>query len=533
MPDRSSVPHLSFFQVMPMLLRFFLAAISGAILSLSYTGLYWPIFSWFCVGVLILSIIGATPKISFACGFLHAIAFVLLSVPWFATVLYLHGGVSPAGAWALLLLIAGAWGILTGSFALLVQQLSRHKITTAFVAAPSLWVAFEFIRGRLPEIGFPWNLLGYPASGNAALVQVTSVTGMYGLSFLVAAFNSLWAWSFTGTVVSIQRRFAIFALTAFALLCVSFIGPRMVPEASVHHVARGIQLNFPEVDSYDANWFSTHEKDMHEIEQLSLAQTGSQPDLLIWPETPAPFSYQNSDFTRWADDVAIRFKHPFLAGVVEWKTPDEARSSGEPRKLVPYNSAVLIDAHGQRKFSYDKVHLVPFGEYEPFPLIHQVVKNVSTEVGGFEKGSRYLIGEISDGYKFGTFICYEAIFGGEVRKFAAGGAELFINISNDGWFGRSSAADQHLVMARVRAVENRRWLLRVTNNGYTVSVDPYGRVFRPIGPDVRGAVDLPYDFRTETTIYTRYGDWFAWLCIIVSVILLANSWKQSKYLKAA
>jgi apolipoprotein N-acyltransferase len=162
-----------------------------------------------------------------------------------------------------------------------------------------------------------------------------------------------------------------------------------------------------------------------------------------------------------------------------------------------------------------------------------VVKTVSTEVGGFEKGKRYSVGQLSDGYKFGTFICYEAIFGGEVRKFAAGGAQLFINISNDGWFGRSSAADQHLLMARVRAVENRRWLLRVTNNGYTVSVDPYGRIFRPIGPDVRGGVNLPYDFRSDKTIYTGYGDWFAWLCIIVSVILLTISWKQNKYLKAA
>jgi apolipoprotein N-acyltransferase len=531
MPVRSSVSdlHSVIPQDMPILLRYFLAAISGAILSLSFTGLYWPIFSWFCIGILMISIFGAAPKISFACGFLHAVAFVLFSVPWFAMVLYLHGGVSRAGGWAVLLLIAAAWGILSGSFALLLRQLSCRNITIGFVAAPFVWVAFEFIRGSLPEIGFPWNLLGYPASGNAALVQMASVTGIYGLSFMVAAFNSLWAWSLTNTAVSLWRRSAIFGLVTSVLLSVLFLGPRMVPAPSAYHLARGIQLNFPEVDSYETNWFSTHVEDMREIERLSLARIGNQPDLLIWPETPAPFSYQNSDFTNWADDVVIRFKHPFLAGVVEWRIPNDARSLDHERNLVPYNSAVLLDANAQRRFSYDKVHLVPFGEYEPFPLIHQVVKNVSTEVGGFEKGNHYSIGEFPGGYKFGTFICYEAIFGGEVRKFAAGGAQLFINISNDGWFGRSSAADQHLLMARVRAVENRRWLLRVTNNGYTVSVDPYGRVFRPIGPDVRGAVDLPYDFRSDTTTYTRYGDWFAWLCVIVSVILLTLSSAQSKY----
>jgi apolipoprotein N-acyltransferase len=467
-----------------------------------------------------VAVLGARPWIAFGCGFLHAMAFVLLSVPWFAVVLYLHGGVSRAGGWGILLLIAAAWGILTGSFAWVVQRLSRRSMTFAFVGAPFVWVTFEFIRGRLPEIGFPWNLLGYPAAGNAGLVQITSVTGIYGLSFLVAAFNSLLAWSGAAEAPSLRRRFRVLGIAVVVLGGVLLAGPHVVPSFEGRHFARAVQLNFPEVDSYETNWFSAHEKDMQEIEQFSLARTPKQPDLLIWPEAPAPFSYQNPEFTRRADNLAMLFGHPFLAGVVEWKAPAASPGSAAPERLVPYNSAVLIDAKGQRIFSYDKIHLVPFGEYEPFPLIHQVVKSVSQEVGGFRKGNRYAIGDLPGGYKFGTFICYEAIFGWEVRKFAAGGAQVFINISNDGWFGRSDAADQHLLMARVRAVENRRWLLRVTNNGYTVSVDPYGRVFHPIPADVRGGVDLPYDFRTDTTIYTRYGDWFAWLCVLVSVILL-------------
>jgi apolipoprotein N-acyltransferase len=166
---------------------------------------------------------------------------------------------------------------------------------------------------------------------------------------------------------------------------------------------------------------------------------------------------------------------------------------------------------------------VPFGEYEPFPLIHAVVAHFSDEVGAFRKGTKYSVAHLPGGYTFGTFICYEAIYPGEVRHFAADGADLLINISNDGWFGRSAAPEQHLRMARVRAVENRRWLLRVTNNGFTVSVDPYGRIFRALPPDIRAAVDLPYDFRTDETIYTQFGDWFAWLCVLVSVILLATT----------
>jgi len=169
---------------------------------------------------------------------------------------------------------------------------------------------------------------------------------------------------------------------------------------------------------------------------------------------------------------------------------------------------------------------VPFGEYEPFPLIHRVVQSVSDEVGGFRKGKVAAIGTLPGGYQFGVYICYEAIYPGEVREFAARGAHLLINISNDGWFGRSAAAEQHLRMARVRAVENRRWVLRVTNSGLTAAIDPYGRMYQPIPRDVRGAVDLPYDFRTDKTLYTRWGDWFAWMCVLVSVILLLNAFRK-------
>jgi apolipoprotein N-acyltransferase len=150
---------------------------------------------------------------------------------------------------------------------------------------------------------------------------------------------------------------------------------------------------------------------------------------------------------------------------------------------------------------------------------------MSEEVGGFHKGNKYAVGQLPGEHAFGVFICYEAIYPNEVRRFAANGAQLLLNISNDGWFGRSAAAEQHLHMARVRAVENRRWIVRSTNNGYTVSIDPYGRIIAPLPPDVRAAADLPYDFRTDETIYTRFGDWFAWLCFIVSAILLLISWK--------
>jgi apolipoprotein N-acyltransferase len=512
----------------PAALRLIAGAVSGAALSLSFIGLHSSIYSWVCVGILILSVFGALPRVAFGCGFLHALLFVFTSVPWIATVLTVHGGLSEAGGWGVLLLIAMAWGILIGTLAWAVQRLSCQSIGLACIAAPFIWVTFEFVRAHLPEISFPWNLLGYPAAENLAFGQLTAITGIYGLSFLVVSFNALLAWTISSTSATPPKRIAVASSVAAILLIAALAAPRLVPQDQPHHFARAAQLNFPEVESYPPNWFQLHTADLDEITRISLAPSAQKPDLLVWPEAPAPFSFQDSQFAKIASALATRFDHPFLVGSVEWKPPVDSSDVVPPGTLVPYNSALLFDSQGQRIFVYDKVHLVPFGEYEPFPLIHRVVTSVSSDVGGFHKGNKYVVGQLPGGKTFGVFICYEAIYPGEVRRFADDGAQLLINISNDGWFGRSAAAEQHLRMVRVRAVENRRWIVRTTNNGFTVSIDPYGRIYQPLLPDVRDAVDLPYDFRSDLTIYTRFGDWFAWLCVLVSAILVASTFRKAK-----
>jgi apolipoprotein N-acyltransferase len=184
-----------------------------------------------------------------------------------------------------------------------------------------------------------------------------------------------------------------------------------------------------------------------------------------------------------------------------------------------YNSAVLLDPLGRRIYTYDKIHLVPFGEYVPLRQWLTFAGRLTADISDFTPGTVYRVGEIPGG-KFGTFICYEAIFPGEIRRFAASGAQLLINISNDGWFGRSAAPVQHLMMSRVRAVESRRWLLRDTNNGFTAAVDPYGRIVAELPTDIRGELDAPYDFKSNLTLYVRFGDWFAWLCVVATAVML-------------
>lgn len=510
-------------------MRLLLAASSGAILSLSYHGSFLSLYSWFCLAWLLSSILGARPLVAFFCGFLHGLIFVLTCVPWIAEVLAVHGGMSGAAGWAVLLLIAAVWGASIGLYAWIVQRLWRLSLSLALLAAPFLWISTEVLRAYLPEISFPWGLLGYPAAENPAFVQLTTVTGIYGLSFLVAAFNALLVWTDSALPADKTRRIASLLAVIVALLLVGSIGPRFVPRAEAPHRARVVQPNFPEQMEYQGDWYTQHQADLADLVRLSLRPSlgPQQPDLLIWPEAPAPFSFQDPRFGPFISRLAEDFHHPVIVGVIEWKPGSELGNRAEHPALVPYNSAAMVNENGQRIFSYDKIHLVPFGEYEPFPFIHQVVTSVSEEVGGFHKGKERAVGKFPNGHTFSVFICYEAIYPMEVRAFVARGAELLVNISNDGWFGKSEAAEQHLRMVRVRAVENRRWIVRDTNSGITASIDPYGNITRVLTRDVRDSADLPYDLRTDKTFYTRFNDWFAWMCVAISAILFLMTFRKA------
>ena len=514
----------------PGAVRLILAALSGAILSLSFRDAHSSIYSWFCLALLFLSVLGARTWISFFCGFLHGLSFVLTCVPWIAVVLSVHGGMSTAAGWGVLLLIASVWGCAIGVCTWLVLRVSRLEIGLGLLSAPFLWISTEVFRAYLPEISFPWALLGYPAAGNPALAQLTTATGIYGVSFLVAAVNLLLLWVIAAESGKKKSRLTVVAGVIVILLAVMNVGPRFVPKAEARHLARVVQPNFPETEGYAGDWYADHQPDLTELAQLSLRTLpGAQtPDLLIWPEAPAPFSFQDPHFGPYISRLASEFQHPVLVGVIDWKPILYDRERIPRAGLVPYNSAALLNAFGQRTFLYDKIHLVPFGEYEPFPLIHQVVSSVSEEVGGFHKGKERNVGKLPNGNTFSVFICYEAIYAGEIRQFADNGAQLLINISNDGWFGKSEAGEQHIRMARVRAVENRRWVIRGTNSGITASIDPYGNELRLLNRDVRAAADAPYDFRTDKTIYTRFGDWFAWMCVGVSAILVLLTFRKAK-----
>ena len=508
---RPSVPTL------PRKWRILLSLLAGILLALAFPNFNLAFLAWMAIAVLIIASLGGGLGEAALRGLLFGVAFYLFSTPWIYTVMHQYGPMPPweaAGVMALMILAASPYFV---AFTLAVTWIARRDKSLAVLASPFLWVALELARARMPDIGFPWNLLGYTASGNLALVQLTAITGIYGLSFVVAAYNAILVWligSLIGSRGQSLWRFPAAMLAGFTVLIfgVALIGPRFVPAAHSSDVAHLVQTDLPQSAEYPANWDALHAGDMSQLDGISIAAGQKDRGLVVWPEVPAPFSLSDADFARRAQGIARDSRSDFLLGVVGWEP-------GADGRLGAYNSAVMIDPQGRVEFHYDKIHLVPFSEYVPWRDFFWFAKDLTGLAGDFQHGTRYTVGQLPGGH-FSTFICYEAVFPGEIRRFVLNGANLLINLSNDGWFGRSAAPAQHLRMARVRAVEHRRWLLRDTNNGYTASVDPYGRIVARLPVDVRGELDAPYAFRSDTTLYTRWGDWLPGLCAVVSLILL-------------
>ena len=233
---------------------------------------------------------------------------------------------------------------------------------------------------------------------------------------------------------------------------------------------------------------------------------------MIWPELPAPlYYYSDPDVHHDAQEIA-RSHGYFLFETVAF-TPDRR----------PLNSAVLLGPDGGELGRYDKIDLVPFGEYVP-PLFF-FVNRITQEAGDFVPGDKVKVLPAGP-QKLGVFICYEAAFPDLVRQFAAAGADVLVNLTNDGYFGRTPARAQHLLIARMRAVENRRFLVRATNDGLSAIIDPSGKIVQHL-PAFREMAELVrYANIRDFTFYTRFGDWFAWGCLAVGVGLCF--WRKSK-----
>jgi apolipoprotein N-acyltransferase len=492
--------------------RLLLALVSGVALAQAYPSFNIPLLGWIAPALLIVAVLGERPRFAFLLGWVQGAAYYGLSLPWFYTVMRQYGPLPAVQAGAVFALVIVATSLFHAAFAAAIAWLGEAAPERACLAAPFAWVSMEFGMMHLPAIGFPWNLLGYVAAGNLALAQITAITGIFGLSLLVAAYNGLAAWALLQFSQHKKTGLTWWAGATAALLLIGFVGPRFVPVAPADHVAHLVQTDFPVSNGYPSNWMQVHAGEMDQLEAISIGAAQKVPGIVVWPEVPAPFSLQDGNFQARALRIARGAGGGFLVGVIDWK-PLAGGGIGAN------NSAALLGSDGAVDFMYDKIHLVPFSEYVPWRNFFFFARDLTGLIGDFQHGTQYKVGKMSGG-PFSVYICYEAIFPNEVRRFTLAGAQLFVNISDDGWFGGSGAPGQHLAMARVRAVENRRWLLRDTNDGITVSVDPYGRIVARLPANIRGELDAPYAFRADLTAYARWGDWLPWLCVLLALVLV-------------
>jgi apolipoprotein N-acyltransferase len=248
----------------------------------------------------------------------------------------------------------------------------------------------------------------------------------------------------------------------------------------------------------------------------------THPDLVVWPESPAPFEEADPKFQQALIGIAQSVQAPLVVGNIG------ADLTADGQLSHYYNSAIVVGSDGSRVGRYDKIHLVPFGEYIPFQNLLTFAHKLTGRVSSFTRGDEHKVFRLG-GHRYGVFICYEAVFANEVREFSQLGAEVLVNISDDGWYGDTSAPWQHLNMLRMRAIENRRWILRDTNNGVTASIDPYGRVRQSIPRHAVDALPAQYGFRSDITFYTAHGDLFAWLCVFSTLVIVA--WSARKLLR--
>ncbi|MBK5295253.1 MAG: apolipoprotein N-acyltransferase [Acidobacteriia bacterium] len=411
---------------------------------------------------------------------------------WIQFVLAVHGGMGEAGGWGVFLLFCLAKALHMAVFTALVGPLMRRWYAVPTAAA--LWTGLERTHGPL---GFAWLTLGNAGIEMGVPMRLAPFTGVYGLSFVFAMLGAALA-------VVVLRRRRVWLLW-LGILPPLYLLPRLPEPARATHSAVALQPNLPQSTS----WTTTSARGMQEsLVTLSLQSALNphlpKPSLIVWPEAPGPlYYYTDPHFRGLAEQLARAARLPLLLGTVAYSENN-----------APLNSALLLSAEGKPVSRYDKITLVPFGEYVPPPF--GFVNRITQEAGDFEPGSKVVVSMI-DGHKAGTFICYESAFPHLVRRFANEGAEMLINITNDGYFGRSAARAQHLLLARMRAAENRRWVLRPTNDGITVSIDPAGRLIERTEPYQRSVNRLSFSWHAARTHYTMWGDWFAWSCLLIGL----------------
>ena len=496
-----------------------LALLSGALLALSFPKFGYPAFAWIALVPLLIAIShpaqaghDARSLRAFLLGLITGVTYFVGTTYWTGEVLRQFGGVPVPVALLAMLLLALYLALFPAFTALIAARLIARAGQRALFVAPAVWVAAEYLRGYLLG-GFPWVPLGNSQVTVLPIAQLASVTGVYGLSGLVAFVSASLAYA----VVSMGRaRIAGFAAAALAVGVVAAWGlvrigdGRLVREGTAIRIGL-IQGNIAQEDKWNP-------REARRIFTTYIAMTRDAvrrgAEFVIWPESSTPFMFEEDEVGEAiVRDLARELQVPILFG------SDQIDRSGDAIRL--YNAAFLITPEGETGAVYRKIHLVPFGEYIPFKNLLYFVSPLVERLTDFAPGTSMVMLPVG-GHQVNTAICYEVVYPSLIREAVLGGSQLLTTITNDGWYGYSSAPYQHFELASMRAIEQGRYLARAANTGISGIVDPYGRIVQRSA--IFEEVGLVGEARilTGRTLYAAIGDAVAYAAIVLTAVALIS-----------
>jgi len=483
--------------------RYAAAALSGLLQVLCFPRFSILYLAPIALVPLLLAVVAARDaRERFLLGWVSGMAFWGGACYWIYDVMHGYAGLAGPAAAAIFTAFFIAKGLHSAAFAALSGPLLKRPWALPAVAA--LWVAIE---GTHQYLGFTWLLLGNAGVSMAALARLAPFTGVHGLSFLFVMMN-------VAVALLIWRR-PRRESAALLVLPLLFLLPALPEGEEGDRVVRLVQPNVhPDemIRGWTAERGRQHLERMLELSTRQAEQIDPAPaELLIWPEYSVPAYYFDSEVSReFMEQVARESGAHFIFNTMAFEDTHDGRR--------PLNSAVTLDPQGRFISRYAKIFRVPFGEFVPWPF-SAFVDKITLAAGDFLPGEDVAVAQLGE-HGVGTFICYESVFARGVRLFVAGGAEVLVNISNDSWYGRSAARHQHLLIARMRAIENGRYLIRATNDGITTVINRAGQITAPLPSFEQGVIVSRYAYSDKLTWFARFGEWFWYVSLLAAAAFL-------------
>ncbi|KJJ84086.1 apolipoprotein N-acyltransferase [Candidatus Omnitrophus magneticus] len=498
------------------LINILLSVFSGVLCFLAFPNFGYDFLAWIALVPLFIAIRKVNPEKSFVYGYIAGIIF-------FGGLLYWLPNVTIPGTIFLIIILALFYGL----FFYIAGVLNRYSMNLLIL--PFVWVAIEFLRGYILT-GFPWGFLGYTQYKKLIFIQIADLTGCYGVSFFLVAFNI----AFYEYIIRYKHMIRHMVFTLAVILMVFAYGQYKLDEK---HYEVGtpsvtiVQGNIPQVNKWNIKYAEEIVKKYTNLTREIMKDNSAS--LIVWPETAYPYLVDDFESAVEVKTLAQEYGTPILTGMVY-------RDNN-----FYYNSAAFFDERGVFAEKYYKTHLVPFGEYIPLTEYLSFLRRyIDKPIGEYARGDEYTLIRLKSRvssrgennsimrwmnvYEFGVMICFEDIFPYIAREFTREGADFLINITNDAWFGKTSAQEQHLIASVFRAVENRRPVIRAANTGVSCFIDFKGNIVERLnakGEDtfVEGTLNRVINIIDKKSFYTVYGDMFVYLCGLVMIIFF--SWQ--------